>query len=162
MLRRCYQQDSFNKHPEYQDCYTCEEWYNFQNFAEWYYKNYYEVQGEDIQIDKDILIRRNRIYSPETCILVPQTINLLFVNRRNYRGDYPIGVSKSGNKFTAMCGYDKKVKQLGSYKTPEEAFLAYKEFKENHIKNVADRFKDVIPEKLYNALYTYEVNPSGY
>ena len=52
---------------------------------------------------------------------------------------------------------NKKQNFLGHYNTPEEAFQAYKQFKENYIKQVADEYKELIPEKLYNAMYEYEV-----
>ena len=52
---------------------------------------------------------------------------------------------------------NKKQNFLGYYNTPEEAFQAYKQFKENYIKQVADEYKELIPEKLYNAMYEYEV-----
>ena len=39
MLERCYNKEK-EKYHNYIDCYVCEEWLNFQNFAEWYYKNY--------------------------------------------------------------------------------------------------------------------------
>jgi hypothetical protein len=32
-----------------------------------------------------------------------------------------------------------------------------KNFKENYIKQVADEYKDLIPQKVYEALYRYEV-----
>ena len=47
--------------------------------------------------------------------------------------------------------------KIGRFDTPEEAFYAYKQFKENYIKEVADEYKDSIPQKLYEAMYRYEV-----
>lgn len=81
MLRRCYDPYYLNKEPTYIDCYVCEEWHNFQNFSEWFYKHYYEIPNERIELDKDILFKGNKIYSPETCILVPQRINTLFIKQ---------------------------------------------------------------------------------
>ena len=43
------------------------------------------------------------------------------------------------------------------FDTPEEAFQTYKEFKENYIKQVADEYKDKIPEKLYEAMINYKI-----
>ena len=43
------------------------------------------------------------------------------------------------------------------FNTPQEAFQAYKKFKENYIKQVADEYKEYIPQKLYEAMYNYEV-----
>ena len=111
MLRRCYDPYEINREPVYIDCYVCDEWLCFQNFAEWYYKNYYECNNEEMHLDKDILIKGNKIYSPETCVFVPQRINSLFTKSDASRGKYPIGVSwhKASNKFMTQCSiFDKE------------------------------------------------------
>ena len=46
---------------------------------------------------------------------------------------------------------------LGYYETQEKAFEIYKYYKERNIKQVADYYKGRIPDKLYDALYNYEV-----
>lgn len=165
MLQRCYDPYYLNKYETYINVYVCKEWLNFQNFGKWFEKNYYEIEGEKMCLDKDILVKGNKIYSPETCIFVPERINVLFVKKNKNRGKYPIGVCwyKKDNKFGAGCSIldennERKIKHLGSYSTSEEAFLAYKVFKENYIKKIADEYKELIPNKLYDALYRYEVN----
>ena len=160
MLRRCYDPYYINKQPTYIDCYVCVEWHNFQNFAKWYEENVYECNNEEMHLDKDILIKGNKIYSPETCIFVPREINNLFTKRQNYRGDCVIGVyyNKKENCYITHCNFNiGKPKHLGSFKTEKEAFLSYKQAKENYIKQVADEYKDLIPTKLYDALYKYKV-----
>ena len=160
MLRRCYDTKHLIKEPTYINCEVCEEWHNFQNFAEWHDKNYYEIQEERMHLDKDILFKGNKIYSPSTCIFVPQDINLLFIKRDATRGGLPIGVyySKAHKKYRAQCN-DRKEKRvyLGLYNTPTEAFQAYKTHKEKLIKNTAEKYKNKIPDKLYRALLNYEV-----
>ena len=164
MLKRCYDPYELNKYPTYIDCYVCDEWLCFQNFAKWFYKHYYEIPNEIMCLDKDILFKGNKIYSPENCIFVNNRINVLFTKRDKLRGKYPIGVSwdKVSNKFIANCRIldkenNKKQINLGRYSSVEEAFLVYKVFKENYIKQVADEYKELIPQKLYEALYKYEV-----
>lgn len=159
MLSRCYDSKYIQKHPTYEQCEVCEEWHNFQNFAQWFENNYYEIDKQVMNLDKDILIKHNKVYSPETCVFVPQNINKLFTKRDNNRGSFPVGVSynKRDKKYKSYCNMNKKQNFLGYYDTPEEAFQAYKQFKENYIKQVADEYKDSIPEKLYNAMYEYEV-----
>lgn len=166
MLQRCYDAYFLNEYPTYIDCYVCEEWHCFQNFGKWFEENYYEIPNEKMCLDKDILCKGNKIYSPENCIFVTNNINVLFCKRNKLRGEYPIGVylDKERNKFMAQCSiFDKekgksKTKKLGRYDTIDEAFIAYKNFKENHIKQVADEYKELIPKELYEALYKYEVD----
>lgn len=165
MLKRCYDAYYINKNPTYIDCYVCDEWLNFQNFAEWYKEEMYECNGEKLELDKDILIKGNKIYSPETCIFVPQRVNSLFTKCDNVRGEYPVGVSyyKTSGKLLVQCRIfengKSKSKHLGRFplNKPFQAFYTYKMFKENYIKQVADEYKNLIPQKLYDAMYRYEV-----
>lgn len=165
MINRCYNPYYINKHLTYIDVTVCEEWHCFQDFGKWFEKNYYEIENEVMHLDKDILIKGNKIYSPETCVFVSNNINMLFVKRQKCRGEYPIGVymDKKINKLCVRCCvFDKEknrgiTKYIGKYNTIETAFLAYKNFKEKHIKEIADEYKDLIPEKLYKAMYEYKV-----
>ena len=165
VLKRSFSIRIKNKWETYKDVTCCEEWMNFQNFAKWYEDNYYEINNEKMHLDKDILNKGNKIYSPETCIFVPQRINELFIKSNKIRGKYPIGVTYLNrlNKYQSNCktyvskGHPSYSNYLGIYNTPEEAFQAYKQFKEKYIKQVADEYKDKIPKKLYDAMYRYEV-----
>ena len=157
MHERCYDSNCQEKHPTYKGCKVCKEWNNYQEFAKWDNENYYEIEGQRMALDKDILCKGNKIYSPETCIYVPQRINSLFIKSNKIRGEYPIGVTKHRNKFEAHLKKDNKQICLGSYSTPEEAFLAYKIAKEQYIKEVAEEYKDKIPYRLYEAMINYEV-----
>lgn len=160
MLRRCYLKTHPEKRPTYQDCTVCNEWHNFQVFAKWYDENYYEVNDEVMCIDKDILYKGNKIYSPKTCIFAPEKVNILFTKSDAIRGECPIGVyyRKDTGKYVAQCNNGGKVQVfLGSHSTSKRAFCAYREYKENLIKEIADKYKDQIPQKLYDALYTYKV-----
>ena len=162
MLRRCYSEDYQNKKPTYIGCEVCEEWLNFQNFAKWFEENYYEIKGERMSLDKDILIKGNKIYSPNRCILIPERINTLFTKRQNNRGNYPIGITEGKNNLMVYCNtYKNNQCCIGRFKINqvEEAFQCYKQFKEKVIKQVADDYysKGLIPKKLYDAMYRYEV-----
>ncbi len=152
MFKRCY---SKNNYQSYINCSVAERWHNFQNFAEWCEKNY--IDG--FQLDKDILIKGNKIYSEETCCFVSSEINKLFLKGDIKRGQYPIGVSyyTINNKYSSMLSINGIEKHLGYYKTPEEAFKVYKKSKEEYIKEIADKYKNEISEKVYQALYNYIV-----
>ena len=163
MLRRCYDPKYQERYPTYKGCKVEEYLLNFQNMGEWIKDNYYEVPGEQMCLDKDILCKGNKVYSRETCIFVPQRINTLFVKNDNSRGKDPIGVYQlpSGN-YQVYCsnGYGKQI-PLGTYITKEEAFKAYKEYKEDVIKEIIDSYEGKIPEPFYSklktAMYNYEV-----
>ena len=160
MLRRCYNPKLQEKYPTYKGCSVVKEWHNFQNFAKWYEENYYEVEGQTMCLDKDIIVKGNKVYSPSTCVFVPQDINKLFTKRDRTRGDLPIGVvyHKQANKYLARCKNGTGTRRhLGLYKTPEEAYQVYKVAKEKHIKEVAEEYKDKIPSVLYDAMMNYEV-----
>lgn len=160
MMARCYADNPTRTKACYEGCVVCDEWHNFQNFAKWYEDNYYEISGQRMHIDKDILQKNNTVYSSETCVIVPNEINALMVKRKIQRGDTPIGVyyNKNMHSYVAFCwtgGVQKEY--LGQYNTPQEAFVAYKTRKEQYIKEIADKYKEQIPKKLYDALYKYEV-----
>lgn len=163
MLRRCYSEKEHKRHPTYKDCEAYKDWLNFQNYGEWFDNNYYEVDDEKMELDKDILFKHNKIYSPKTCVFVPQAINKLFVKRDNDRGDSPIGTTPVNGKYVVHCNLinpetgKSKRKYFGYYETQEKAFEVYKYYKEKNIKEVADYYKDKIPERLYNAMYNYIV-----
>lgn len=153
MLRRCYYEKYQEKHPTYIGCSVDEYWHNFQVFAKWFDENY----KAGYQLDKDILSKGNKIYSPETCCFVPSDINVLFTKRDAYRGKHPIGVSKAGNKFKSCIRINGKTIGLGYFNTPKEAFQAYKTAKETHIKEVAEIWKPKLATKTYEALINYQV-----
>ena len=158
MYTRCYDPKYHEKNPTYENCTVCKEWNNYQEFAKWDNENYYEVGSERMTLDKDILCKGNKIYSPNTCVYVPHSINVLFTKRNNKRGELPIGVTKNGNKFEAKLnkGIGKQI-YLGLYDTPEEAFQAYKIAKEVYIKEVAEKYKGKIDHRAYEAMMKYEV-----
>ena len=163
MIRRCYADNKNKFNPTYKDCSVCEEWHNFQNFGKWFDENYYTIENETMALDKDILVKGNKTYSPETCVFVPQRINSLFLKRNKSRGKYPIGTTydKRDKKYESCCHMYKNNRYtrhaIGNFDTPTEAFTAYKTFKEQYIKQVANEYKDKIPKKLYDAMYRYEV-----
>lgn len=151
MLNRCYRdKDRFPAY--YGKCEICEEWQNYQNFAKWYEENEYTCEGR-LHIDKDILHPNCNLYSPDNCLLVPQRINMLFLNKPNKRG-LPNGISKTPNGYSA--NYNKQI--LGTYQTLQEAYSKYADAKETTIKMVAEEYKEIIPNRVYLALCNYKVN----
>lgn len=158
-LRRCYSKESLEKHPTYAGCTVSENFKNFQYFAEWCQSQVgFGVQG--FQLDKDILVKGNKVYSETTCVFVPKKINNLLVSSAATRGIHPIGVnfrSRRGYEhFAAQISNNTKI-HLGHFATAEAAYLAYKLAKEQIIKQVAEQYKDQIDPRVYTALVNYEV-----
>lgn len=164
MLSRCYSAKFQEKNQTYKGCRVCDDWLYYSNFKNWYNENYYEIDNQTSQLDKDILIKGNKVYSPETCIFVPKFINTLFIKSQKRRGDFPVGVyfNKRYKKYVAHLSVfkdgKKTLKNLGCFNTVNEAFKTYKQAKEEYIKEIADKYKDKIPAKLYESMYSYEVS----
>lgn len=164
MLCRCFDNKFKMAQPAYNNVTCCEEWLNFENFYEWLHsqENFEKwYNGKRWALDKDIIVKGNKIYSPETCCLVPQNVNCLLLKREASRGDLPLGVKRIGNKFQAVCRnpFTNKTERLGRYKTLEEAFFIYKEKREGYIKQVAEIEYNAgnITRKCYDALMQYEI-----
>lgn len=159
MIMRCYNPHYQEKEPSYIGGVVCEEWHNFQNFLKWHYKNFKKDTMQHWHLDKDILVKGNKVYSPENCAFVPVQINSILTKRKALRGKYLIGVSLSRNgKFRAYINRGGTQNRfLGQFDTELEAFQAYKTAKEEYIKEVADKWKDLIDPRVYEALYNYTV-----
>lgn len=154
MLARCYDEKQEEKYGSYKGCIVSERWRHFSDFNRWYDTHY--VEGW--HLDKDILIKGNKEYGPDTCCFVPPQINTLFVNKKRNRGLYPIGVTINPyKKYEAHCSIKGKPKYIGGFNTPEEAFEAYKVAKEAWIKEVADKWRDKIDPRVYKAMYNWKI-----
>ena len=159
MLKRCYSEKYQKKQPTYKDCEVSD------NFL--YYEYFYEWCNEQIgfgnigfELDKDLLIKGNKVYSETTCVFLPQEINTLLVKNTASRGGHLIGVywSKTNKAFKATVRRNKgKPEYLGYFNTELEAFNAYKQAKEIFIKEQANNWKSQIDIRAYNALMNYQV-----
>lgn len=157
MLKRCYKEDIHltSRNKSYIGCTVAEEWHDYQVFAKWYCSH--DCYGAGYQIDKDLLFEGNKIYSPETCTLVPKVINNLIKDSSSTRGKYPQGVSwhKRDNKYRAKIVVDGKSKHLGNFDCPDKAFKTYKKAKEAHVRKVALEWVGEIESKVFDALMAW-------
>lgn len=158
MIRRCYKPASETQARVYADCYVSEDWHDYQDFGEWHESNKFKNMG--YSLDKDILVPNNKIYSPNRCSLVPREINILLTDSRKSRGEYPQGVSfqKSTNKFIAKMSRNGRYDYIGLYNNPDDAFHAYKERKEDYVKEMATKWRGRIDEMVYDALMNWELS----
>ena len=159
MLRRCYSDDFKKKRPTYEGCEVSENFKSYEYFYEWCNKQV-GFNNKDWQMDKDLLVKGNKVYSESTCVFIPQEINSLLINCTASRGKHLIGVywSKTANAFVSRVSRNKGGSEhLGLFNTEIEAFNAYKQAKENYIKEQANKWKSQIDERAYNALMNYQV-----
>lgn len=158
MLKRCYVAEESKK--SYKDKEVCKEWHNFQVFSEWA-TNQENFGRTGWDLEKDLLIKGNNVYSPETCVYLPREINS-FIKRKNCNG-LPLGVDIAYN-YDGTPYYRVQAREcgnniyLGRYYIIEEAFMAYKQHKEGLAKELAKKWKDQIPPIAFNALYNYTVD----
>lgn len=158
LLARCYNEKSKRNLPSYKNCVVSENFKYFPHFQNWCYDQVgFNVKG--FELDKDILIKRNKIYSEDTCVFIPKELNLLLCNAKRIRGDLPIGVglSNTENRYLSHMTKENKYVSLGTHNTPEQAFQAYKESKECYIKEVANKWKDQIDFRVYEALMKWTI-----
>ena len=108
---------------------------------------------------KNLLFVGNKTYSETSCVFVPQETNLFFIDSGNARGEYPIGVSfhKQTGRFVTQCTVNGKRQHLGYFNTPQEAFAAYKPFKEALCKQLALKWQHEIDHRLFNAMMKWSV-----
>lgn len=157
MIRRCYD-DAFKKRtPSYLDCFVHSDWHNFQVFAEWL--NSKDYSHKNYHLDKDLLVAKNKVYSSDTCVLIPARLNSLLLRSEGKRGSNPIGVSVSadGVNFVARVNINGKTQNIGTYKNKVLAHKAYAEEKERYVKTLAEEFKAEISADAYQALINWRV-----
>lgn len=135
ILTRCYSAAYHKNNPSYIGCSVCKEWLTFSNFKSWMIKQ--DWQAKDL--DKDILVKGNKTYSPELCVFVSKEINNILTNNEFRRGIYPLGVffCNQKNKFLSKCNVKGKPKHIGFFDNPTEASNAYKKFKSELILDIA-------------------------
>lgn len=162
MLARCYYKKA-SRYSAYGGIgvTVCEDWLNFQVFAEWHKDNYIEV----FHLDSDILTQHNKCktYSPETSVYIPQSLNGLFVNK--YKNSVkasglPEGVSpckSSKYNYQASVSVRGIVSNSKGFITLKEACDYYDKEKTKLVRVEAERYyrEGKISEKIYLVLKDY-------
>lgn len=159
MLERCYCEATQHKNPTYIGCQVSDCFKNFQHFYSWC-SNQTGFYVEGFALDKDILVKGNKVYSEDTCCFVPKEINNLLLTSKRNRGNCVLGVYKinKSEKYRAEVRRNGRGCSLGCFNTEIEAFQAYKEAKEAHIKEIANKWKDQIDNRVYKVLISHEVH----
>jgi hypothetical protein len=151
MISRCYDTKYHHKQPTYIGCSVCEEWKTLSKFKEWFDQQ--PLERQSWCLDKDLLITGNKVYSPETCILVPHWLNNFITENCAARGQYMLGVcwNKRAGKFQARLRVDGNVKTVGYFTDELSAHIAWKTAKLQTVHDMKDELNQ-IDHRLYEVL----------
>jgi hypothetical protein len=160
MIDRCYGKQKYNN-VVYKGCEVCKEWNLFENFIKWFNENYYEIDNEKMELDKD-LFGNGKLYSPSTCVFIPHKLNTQIARRKDHDRDnnLPLGVSLHITKQGKVRYRVTSLAKGQLFDDIENAYKAYKENVINQYRDFATGNKNEIPKKLYDYLinYTFKEN----
>lgn len=166
MLKRCPTSGiKFCGQIAYLDCTVCSEWLDSRVWLDWAKDQIgflnTEVNGRIWCLDKDILLKGNKHYSPDTCVFIPNELNCFLTLRQRARGSQPLGVHyrKQSDKFAAQGSLPNGRKlHLGYFDNPDSAWLSYKTYKENRAKMLAAKYEGLVDPRVTRVLLNYEVH----
>lgn len=157
------------------DCYNkstmCQKWLDDpKEFVKWYLNHYYECDGEEMDVDKDLFGDGSGMYHEDFCCILPKGLNTLLANSKKHyeKGQTPDDVLPLGVRYNSktnkyygeiqFTGTDRQI-SLSEWDTPEEAFAEYKMMKQADILLVVAKYKESIPDYIYDRFLTVEVKP---
>ena len=157
VLERSFSENFKQRFPTYKNVTCCDEWLCFQNFAEWYEDNYYEIDGQSMELDKDWIQFENNIYCPELCVISPSIINVCLSNHDKIKNhELPTGITYHNNKYQARLSIECERIDLGHYIVLKDAMVAYKKAKIEYVKYLAEKYKQDIPKTLYDSMMCFD------
>ena len=156
LLKRCYCPKYQEKQPTYKGCSISENFKSYSYFCEWC-QNQIGFNQKGFQIDKDLILKGNKVYSEDTCLFLPRELNSLLITCKAVRGTLPLGVCTHQGRLMVKC-HTSTSRHIGYFNTVGEAFQAYKEVKEAFIKAQAEKWKAFIDPRAYEALMDYTVS----
>ena len=156
MLRRCYSPKEQAKNPTYEGCTVSENFKSYEYFYEWCQ----EQKGfglPDWQLDKDLLVKGNKVYSEDTCCFLPRVLNSAIANKRSEVNKIPIGVRKDKNgKFFGYCRVEEGRPIVSiPYDTIDEALEFYRTIRKEYVRRMARSYKKELSDKAFKALMLY-------
>jgi hypothetical protein len=161
MNTRCKEGGAYqSKNPTYLGCRVGGVFIDFQTFTEWYTSQV--GYGSGYQLDKDILLKGNKVYNEDSCVLVPKDLNMFLTSRGNARGVYPQGVTiqKTTGRFLAQVHVDGKTTHVGIYDSPYTAAVGYKYAKEAEAHRWYERLiagEFLVDERVIEHLRTWKM-----
>ena len=163
MLCRCYSRSTPRqrlKYYSYEGCTVDKRWHKLSVFKAWL-EQWEDYENKDL--DKDILIPGNKVYGPDTCLVVRPIVNAWF--KPTVTGEFPRGVCRNshykfGNgsrPFRAQITplTTGKRTNLGFFLTPEEASVCFEKVRREQLLILAEEETDPIVKE---ALLRYQLN----
>lgn len=145
MLQRCYCPKWKAAYPTYEACTVAADWLRYSSFLDW--ADRHDWAGK--HLDKDLRVKGNKVYGPDTCLWIDPDINRLLLNSIKRRGDCPVGVSELKGKYIARISINGKPQSIGLFDTIEGASTAFLQAKAAHVSDIA---RDQTNPQLRDAL----------
>lgn len=139
-----------------------EDWLTFSNFKAWMEQQDWEGK----ELDKDILVKGNQVYGPDTCVFVPRRLNTLLNTQRLINKNSLLGVNYSKpskdmiNSLSKpwraqVSSFDQRQQlYLGCYATQEEAHYVWQIAKSKELEKAIVWYmtQDSYDTRVVNAL----------
>lgn len=152
MMFRCYgDKRDVTTTRNYGDCSVVDVWHNFQNFATWC-QSQPTMLCEDSTLDKDIRVKGNKVYSPDTCCFVPAYINVAVTGIKHQNSSGKAGVWKFKDSYVSEITMFSVDNSLGVFSSLEHANYVRCRMKEAYIGALADVFRDRLDADVYSKL----------
>lgn len=153
MMLRCYDENIHKEYNTYTNCIVCNEWHNYQIFAEWFYENY--IEG--YQLDKDLRLYGNKLYSPKTCMFFHKDVNMFFkIHKSSKNRKLPLGVKIGGNNYrSGLVGKSNSC-------SIKQALSDYWNYKHDKLNNLIEEYgsRNILQsyfENFFNEHYPEEI-----
>lgn len=148
IIRRCYSGENKKTFVAYKNCKVCDDWHNYSIFAKWYNENLYSCSDE-LEVDKDILSNNNKIYSKETCVLIPREINR-FCQASKKGGSHFL----LNNTWVARIHHCENKTHIGTFKNFKDAESEFLKYKNKIYQELIEKYKEELPPDVYTKLKT--------
>lgn len=168
MKQRCNPNGEVQKRaPTYVGCTMTDNFEDYQYFVNWHRAQI--GYGTKYDLDKDLLVEGNKLYSEDRCVLIPHTLNSFLVNSAAIRGDCPQGVCWIAEKgrFDARMKINGKQVYLGRFDNPEDAARAYAQAKTEEARKWYRRLLNkeyIVDDRVIEKMRTWEFRqlPASY
>ena len=133
----------------YTDCTVHPDWLYFSKFLSWAKPRF----RDGYQLDKDLLVQGNKVYSPETCVFLPRALNCLFrkssrVGESGVLGVRPKLLSSGKVRYEAHTKGPLGYKYLGFHSSIEEAHLCWQKHRVLVLEDCIKQYPEIEPKAI--------------